>query len=139
LLKKGDENRMSHIKYSMILDRTFIENRSQMRNHSNLKISKCIKIHFLTFRMKDGFENHRILEIFFDSNKKNITFLYQFYYDPDVGTWERKEVRHLSKNPLYDIKPNTIHTHQNTVRKKNKNNRKHVLQHKTIRNLPLFK
>ncbi|HFK9703765.1 TPA: hypothetical protein ACG05V_005426 [Bacillus pacificus] len=134
---------MSHIKYSMILDRTFIEKPFPNEKPFKFENIKMHKIHFLTFRMKDGFENHRILEIFFRfEQKKHHVFYINFYYDPDVGTWERKEVRHLSKNPLYDIKNPILYTSKYSKKieeKTKKQIEKHVLQHKTIRNLPLFK
>ncbi|MDA1569399.1 hypothetical protein PDK93_25455 [Bacillus cereus] len=134
---------MSHTKYSLILDRTFIEKPLPNEKKFPFDDIALYNINILTLEMKNGFENHRILEIFFHfKQKKHHVFYINFYYDPSVGTWERKEVRHLSKNPMYDIKNTILYTtkYSKKIEEKTKKQiEKHILEHKTIRNLPIFK
>lgn len=99
--------------------------------------------HIIAHKIKKAGGNHKLLEIFFRfEQKKHHIFYINFYFDPDIGEWERKELRHLSENELKDPEKELLYVSGDSKRmtKEIKEYISYfVLQNPVIRNLPLFK
>ncbi|MGR5922881.1 hypothetical protein ACT7CO_01540 [Bacillus pacificus] len=134
---------MSHARYTVIFERTFMT--KQFYNEKPFPYDKIYlkNIEVLTYLLKKGFGNDKLLEVFFRfEQKKTHTFYINFYFDSDTNTWEMKELQHLSVNPLHDINAEILYVSKNS-KKIDKEIKKqigdYVLKNNTIRKLPLFK
>ncbi|AFQ13300.1 TPA: hypothetical protein ACGW5B_005512 [Bacillus paranthracis] len=132
---------MSHLRYSMMIERSFIQEKTNQKQFPFQKINTK-RIVILTHAYKTAFGGNRLLEVFFRFEQKNDNFFYiNFYFDPIMNTWEMKEFHHLSRNPFISKNFKILYIHENHKRTKKeikKQIEQLVFYHDTIQKLPFI-
>ncbi|MGM1464330.1 MULTISPECIES: hypothetical protein [Bacillus cereus group] len=132
---------MSHNRYSLMLDRTFIQEKTNQKQFPFQKINTK-RLIILTHAYQTAFAGDKLLEVFFRFEQKNNNIFYiNFYFDSIMNVWEMKEFHHLSRNPFISKNFEILYIHENHKRTK-KDIKKQIEQlvfyHDTIQKLPFI-